>query len=65
MDCRSRNGADAGGEGKQDRLIPLAHGERYASRIPGARLEVIDKCGHLPMIEQPDKVQELVTSFLR
>jgi len=46
-------------------LIPLAHGERYASRIPGARLEVIDKCGHLPMIEQPDKVQELVTSFLR
>jgi len=51
--------------GRQDGLIPLAHGERYASRIPGARLAVIDKCGHLPVIEQPDKVGELVTAFLR
>ena len=49
--------------GRQDRLIPLAHGERYAARIPGARLAVIDHCGHLPAIEQPDKLYDLVAEF--
>ena len=50
--------------GGQDRLIPLAHGERYVARIPGARLVVIDHCGHLPVLEQPDAVYELITDFL-
>jgi len=50
--------------GREDRLIPLAHGERYAARIPGARLEVIERCGHLPAIEQPAKLYELMERFL-
>ena len=50
--------------GRQDGLIPLAHGERYAARIPDARLEIIDRCGHLPVIEQPDKVAQLVLEFM-
>ena len=50
--------------GGQDRLIPLAHGERYAARIPGARLVVIEDCGHLPVIERPDAVCELLVDFL-
>jgi pimeloyl-ACP methyl ester carboxylesterase len=49
--------------GKQDRLIPLAHGERYAAKIPGARLTVIDQCGHLPALEQSEKLAELVAGF--
>ena len=50
--------------GRQDRLIPLAHGERYAAKIPGARLAVIDQCGHLPALEQPDELYRVVTDFL-
>ncbi len=50
--------------GGQDRLIPLAHGERYATRIPGARLEVIEDCGHFPVLEQPEAVWRLVVDFL-
>ncbi len=50
--------------GGQDRLIPLAHGERYAARIPGARLAVIEDCGHLPVIERPDAVGDLLVEFL-
>src|SRR5262245_42978754 len=38
--------------GAQDDLVPVAHGERYRDRIKGARLEVIDRCGHLPPIER-------------
>jgi pimeloyl-ACP methyl ester carboxylesterase len=51
--------------GRQDGLIPLAHGERYASLIPGARLEVIDECGHFPALEQPERLHELLSDFLR
>ncbi len=29
--------------GRDDKLIPLAHGEYYAEHIPGARLEVFDR----------------------
>jgi pimeloyl-ACP methyl ester carboxylesterase len=50
--------------GKQDGLIPLAHGERYAARIANARLEVLDQCGHFPLLEQPERVYKLISAFL-
>ena len=50
--------------GRQDRLIPPAHGERYVARIPGARLALIDNCGHLPALEQPDKFYDVLIEFL-
>lgn len=40
--------------GEADRFIPLAQGEEYARLIPGARLEIIPGCGHLPALERPD-----------
>jgi pimeloyl-ACP methyl ester carboxylesterase len=49
--------------GRQDKLIPLAHGERYAEKIPGARLVIVDECGHLPVLERPDEVERLVCSL--
>jgi pimeloyl-ACP methyl ester carboxylesterase len=48
--------------GRQDGLVPLAYGERWRDRIAGARLEVIDACGHLPPVERP---AEFATSVLR
>lgn len=42
--------------GGDDTVVPLAHGEAYAKLIPGARLEVIDGCGHLPALERPDEL---------
>ncbi len=50
--------------GRQDRLIPLAHGERYAARIPGARLAVIDNCGHVPVLERPGALDGILLEFL-
>ncbi|MFL6122672.1 alpha/beta fold hydrolase, partial [Actinophytocola sp.] len=29
-----------------DRIVPIAHGHRYAELIPGAELTVVDDCGH-------------------
>ena len=50
--------------GANDRLLPLAYGEAYATGIPGARLVVIDECGHLPPFEQPARFVEAVLKFL-
>jgi triacylglycerol lipase len=50
--------------GKQDKLVPLAAGERYAAGIAGAKLASFDKCGHVPPIEKTDEFVAAVTPFL-
>lgn len=49
----------------EDELAPLADGGRQlAETIPGARLEVIPKAGHMVPTEQTDVMAELIDSFL-
>jgi pimeloyl-ACP methyl ester carboxylesterase len=50
--------------GRQDGLVPPVYGERYRDRIPGARLELIDRCGHLPAVERPEAFADAVLRFL-
>jgi len=50
--------------GKQDKLIPVAMGERYAAGIAGAKLVSFDKCGHVPPIEKTEEFLAAVTTFL-
>ena len=47
--------------GREDQLTPLALHEEMVSLIAGARLDVIDHCGHLSTMERP----EAVTAELR
>src|SRR5512145_1573555 len=50
--------------GREDRIVPVVCGEQYRKLLPDARLAVLDKCGHLPPIEQPDAFARLVLDFL-
>ena len=50
--------------GKQDKLIPMAMGERYAAGIAGAKLVSFDKCGHVPATEKTEEFLTAVTAFL-
>jgi pimeloyl-ACP methyl ester carboxylesterase len=50
--------------GKQDKLLPIAAGERYAAGIAGAKLVTFDKCGHVPPIEKTDEFVAATTAFL-
>lgn len=51
--------------GAQDRVLPLALGQAYQRGIPGARLETVEGCGHLPPFEQPERFARLVLDFLQ
>jgi pimeloyl-ACP methyl ester carboxylesterase len=47
-----------------DRLIPIAHGHRYAELIPDARLAVIEDSGHAMYFERPAEFAEITAAFL-
>lgn len=46
--------------GEADRIGDLALGRAFADAIAGASFEVVRKAGHLPQIEQPEALAELV-----
>jgi pimeloyl-ACP methyl ester carboxylesterase len=50
--------------GRQDRIVPVACGEEYRRLLADARLTVLEGCGHLPPIEQPEAFARLVLDFL-
>lgn len=51
--------------GREDRIVPLEVGELYQQALPKARLEGIDRCGHLPHVEKPAEFSRLVLAFLK
>jgi len=51
--------------GEKDRFTPVAHGKAYERLIPGARLEVIPGCGHVPPVERTDEFCAAVVPFLK
>ncbi len=50
--------------GDADRVVPLSAGRLWASRLPDARLEIVQACGHCVEMEKPDAFAALVTSFM-
>jgi pimeloyl-ACP methyl ester carboxylesterase len=49
---------------REDEITPLKWGEDYAAAVPGARLAVLDGCGHLPNLEKPEPFNKAVIDFL-
>ncbi len=50
--------------GKQDPVALPFYGRRLVTDLPNARLVLLDRCGHIPMLEQPYLVSRYVASFL-
>jgi 3-oxoadipate enol-lactonase len=50
--------------GDEDRVYPLELTRRMAQRIPGAELVVLEGCGHLSNLEQPERFNEVLLDFL-
>jgi len=49
--------------GEQDRLVPAAHGERYAELIPDARLQFLPGAGHAAHMERPRETAAAIQDF--
>jgi pimeloyl-ACP methyl ester carboxylesterase len=50
--------------GRQDAVTPLDRSEEIAAAIPGARLAIIEDCGHLSALERPQAVTALMRLWL-
>jgi pimeloyl-ACP methyl ester carboxylesterase len=50
--------------GKQDRAFPIGHAEVAVNGIPNAKLQIFDRCGHLPYLEYANEFNRAVLEFL-
>ena len=48
--------------GRNDRIIPAAHAEALAARLP---VHVVDAAGHLPHMEKAAEVNRMIGAFIR
>lgn len=51
--------------GAQDILTALPLARRLAASLPLAHIEILDPCGHMPMLEQPELFNAAIEGFLR
>lgn len=50
--------------GRNDLVLPLKHAKIANNRIPDARLNIFDRCGHVPQLEHSDEFNKLALEFL-
>ncbi|KKB11927.1 3-oxoadipate enol-lactonase [Devosia geojensis] len=50
--------------GEADGSTPPALVAEFARMVPNARFELIKRCGHLPSIEQPETLTQIIRAFL-
>jgi pimeloyl-ACP methyl ester carboxylesterase len=50
--------------GAADPVVPLWVGERLASVLPQARLEIMARCGHMPQEEDPEASLDHLLRFM-
>ena len=50
--------------GAEDRVFPLEHGYRLAQLLPNVNMHIIEDARHVPFLDHPDTVNDLITGFL-
>lgn len=50
--------------GEDDGLISSTYAQEFAARLPGCRVELVQRAGHIPQAERPEVVHPLVLDFL-
>ena len=46
--------------GESDRIVDVAYGRAFAKAFANGRFELVEKAGHMPHLEQPERVLQLV-----
>lgn len=50
--------------GRDDRIVPLPAHKAMAEQLPNGHLVVLDNCGHLTTIEQPERATQILRDWL-
>jgi pimeloyl-ACP methyl ester carboxylesterase len=50
--------------GERDSIIPVEHGIDAHEALPGSRLEVLERSGHFPQLDEPERFLETVLDFI-
>ncbi|WP_461021240.1 alpha/beta fold hydrolase [Thalassiella azotivora] len=50
--------------GGRDRMIPVAHARAAHEQVPGSRLEVFERSGHFPHLDEPDRFARVLRDFV-
>ena len=51
--------------GEEDRLVPNEMSDKYAEVLPNSRLTRIEGTGHEPLLERPEQLTQVLTSFIQ
>ena len=49
---------------RQDQMCPVKEGKKLADLIDGSKVEIIDNCGHMMLLEEADKVLNVLKKFI-
>ena len=47
-----------------DKMCPVKEGKKLADLIDGSKVEIIDNCGHMMLLEEADKVLNVLKKFI-
>ena len=49
--------------GEADKILPVAYAREFKRLMPGAEIDIIPRCGHLPQAERPEEFCDIVMRF--
>ena len=51
--------------GDRDRMCPVKEGKKLADLIEGSKVDIIDNCGHMMLLEEADRVLKVLKTFIK
>ena len=51
--------------GEEDELTPVRYSKYLTEQLPGSTMKIIPNAGHYVMLEQPEKFNHALLSFLQ
>jgi len=51
--------------GREDRLTPVKYSEYLKAKIPGSKMEIVERAGHMVMLEAAEALSRMILTFLR
>jgi len=50
--------------GGSDRMIPSSHVDAAREELPASRVEIFDRAGHFPHLDEPDRFARVLEEFM-